>query len=98
MVPGVAGADGDKLQHAGVAVAVNHATRAAVANQLRRIELVNVAHGRFPEMTAIEVQVPVEIEIFMPAQAAKFLWLLAEMPLHFGERLGGINHRIAALA
>src|SRR5438132_8866258 len=35
IVPGVAGADSDELQHTRIAVAVDHATRAAVANPFR---------------------------------------------------------------
>jgi len=34
IVPSVAGADGDELQHARIAVAVNHAARAAVTDKL----------------------------------------------------------------
>ena len=74
VVAGIAGADGDELQHARVAVAIDHAPGAAVADEFRLVELVDVAHGRFPEMAAIQVQVPIEIKIFMPAQAAEFFW------------------------
>src|SRR5712672_1217513 len=52
IVPSVAGADGHELQHARIAIAVDHAAGATVANQLRLVELVNVAHRRFPEMAA----------------------------------------------
>ena len=71
VVPGVAGADGDELQHARVAIAIDHATGAAVADQFRFVEFVDVAHRRFPEVAAIEIQVPIEIEIFVPAEAAE---------------------------
>src|SRR5208283_3887981 len=71
IVPGVAGADSDKLQDAGVAVAVNHAARAAVANELRLVEVIDVAHWGFPEVAAVEVEVPVKVEILVAAQAAE---------------------------
>src|SRR5437867_2402041 len=35
IVPGVARADGDKLQHARIAIAIDHTARATVADQLR---------------------------------------------------------------
>ena len=48
-------------------------------------------------MAAIEVEVPIEVEILMTAQAPEFLRLLAQVPLHLCQRLGGIDHRIAAM-
>src|SRR5471030_3221627 len=83
IVVGVAGADGDELQHARVAVAVNHAARAAVADELGIVPVIDLAHGRFPEVTAVKVQVPVEIKIFVPAEAAELFLFTAQMPLHF---------------
>jgi hypothetical protein len=44
-VPGITNDDRCKLEHSGVAVAVNHAARAAVANEFRLVELIDV--GRF---------------------------------------------------
>src|SRR5258708_4776864 len=52
VVPGIAGTDGDKLQHAGIAIAIDHTPRAAIPNQLRAVEFINVAHRLFPEMAA----------------------------------------------
>src|ERR1700722_4914745 len=68
----VAGADGDELHHARITVAINHATRAAVTDEFGLVELVDVAHGGFPGVTAVEVQVPIEIKIFVAAQATEF--------------------------
>jgi len=45
-LPGVTRVDGHALEHAGITIAVNHATRAAVADQFRLVELVEIAHGR----------------------------------------------------
>ena len=47
-------------------------------------------------MAAIEVEAPIEIEIFVPAQTTEFLRLLAQVPLHLRQRFGGIDHRITA--
>src|SRR5262249_18845716 len=44
MGPGIAGVDGDELKHARVAVTVNHATGAAVANQFRLVPFIHVAN------------------------------------------------------
>ena len=88
VVLGVAGADGHELHHAGIAIAVNHAAGAAVADEFGIVELVDVAHGRFPGVAAVEVEVPVEVKIFVAAEAAEFLRLPAQMPLHFVERFG----------
>src|SRR5579859_282958 len=90
-LPGVAAIDGDELQHTRITVAVNHAARATVPNKLRIVPFPNFAHRLLPIMTAIKVEVPVQIEIFVPTQATKFFLFAAQMPLHFGERLHGIN-------
>src|SRR5258706_10269305 len=41
VVPRVAGADGHKLKYARIAVAIDHAPRAPVPDELRRVELVD---------------------------------------------------------
>src|SRR6185503_16531497 len=92
----VAGADRDELQNARIAIAIDHATRATVADKFRGIELVNAAHRLFPKVTAIQVQIPVEVKIFVPAKTAELLALAAQMALHLVERLGRIHHREAA--
>src|SRR5581483_2336558 len=84
------------LQDARVAIAVDHAAGAAVADEFRLVEFVDVAHGGFPKVAAVEVQVPIEVKILVPAQAAEFLGLLAQVALHFGQRFGGIHHRETA--
>src|SRR5690349_19448345 len=69
IIPGVTGTNGHELQHARITVAVNHASRAAIADELGLIELVNAAHRLLPKMAAVQVQVPIQVKIFMPAQA-----------------------------
>jgi hypothetical protein len=91
IVPCVAGVDGGKLEDAGIAIAVNHAARAAVADEFRLVELVNVAHGLFPKMAAVKVEIPVEVKIFVTGEAAKFFTFAAQMPLHFIQRLHWID-------
>ena len=76
VLPGIAGADGDELQDAGVTIAIDHAAGASVADQFTLIEFVNIAHGSFPEVTTIQIQIPIQIKIFVPAQAAEFFGLL----------------------
>ncbi len=97
IVVGVAGADGDELQHARVAVAVNHAARAAVADELRVVPFPDLAHRLLPEMAAIQIQIPVEVKILVPAEAAEFFLLAAQMPLHLVERFRRVHNGIAAV-
>ena len=85
IVVGIARADGHELQHARIAVTIDHALRATVADDLRLVEIVDVAHGRFPRVTAVEIQIPIEIKIFVPAEAAEFFRLFFQMALHFAE-------------
>src|SRR5690349_1324086 len=44
-------------------------------------------------MASIEIQIPVEIKIFVPAQTTKLLRFLAQVALHLGERFGGVHDR-----
>ena len=83
MVERVAHADGDELQHARITIAVNHAARAAVADELRIVPFPDLAHRLFPEMAAIQIQIPVEIKILVTAEAAELFLLAAQVPLHF---------------
>src|SRR5258706_6988272 len=48
-------------------------------------------------VTAIEIEVPMKIKVFVPAETAKFFRLFAQVALHFSERFGRIDDRIAAL-
>src|SRR5690349_19130132 len=82
MIIGVARADGDELEDAGIAIAIDHAAGATVADELRGIELVNVAHWFLPKMATIQVQVPIEIKIFVAAEAAELLAFAAQVALH----------------
>jgi len=91
IVPRVAGADGDELQHAGIAVAVNHAARAAVADELGLVPFPDLAHRLFPKMAAIQVQLPVEVKILVPAETTELLLFAAQMPLHFRKRFVRID-------
>ena len=84
--------------HARVAVTIDHAPRAAIPDELGIVKVVDVAHRSLPEMAAIQIQVPVEIKIFVPAQAAEFFRLLPQMPLHFRERFRRVHHREPAVA
>lgn len=89
---GIAGVDRDMLQDAGIAVAIDHATRAAVADDLGLVELIDAAHWGFPEMAPVEVEVPVEVEILMAPEASEFFGFALEMALHIGERLGRVDY------
>ena len=64
----VAGADGDELQHAGIAVAVNHAARAAVANEFEVVPVPDLAHRRLSEMAAIQIQIFVIFSFVMKSR------------------------------
>src|SRR6266508_3432899 len=96
MIEGIARADGHKLEHAGIPVAIDHAPGAAIANELGLIPFIHVAHGSLPEVAAVQIQVPIEIKIFVSTETAEFLLLASEVALHFSERLRGIHHWITA--
>ena len=96
IVPGVAGADGYELQHARVPVTINHASRAAVSNELRLVEFVDVAHRLLPKVASIKIQVPIEIKVFVTAKAAEFFPVLTQVTLHFRQRFGRIDDRKSA--
>src|SRR6185437_388025 len=96
IVEGVAGVDGHVLQDARVAVAINHATGAAVADEFRLVELVDVAHRFFPEVAAVEVQIPIEVKIFVAAEAAELFPFAPQMALHFVQGFSRVHDRIAA--
>ena len=97
IVVGVAGANSNKLENARVTITIDHAFGAAVADYFCLVEFVDVAHGRFPCVATVKIQIPIEIKIFVPAEATEFLRLFAQMPLHFGEGFGRIHHRIIAV-
>lgn len=97
VVPGVTGADGHELQHARVAIAINHATRTAIPDEFGIVPVPHLAHRLFPEMTPEQVQVPIQVEILVPAQAAEFFLFPAQMALHLRERFRGVHHRITAV-
>ena len=97
VVPGVAEVDGDELEDAGVAVAIDHAAGAAVANEFIGAEIVDAADGLLPEMAAVKLEVPIEVEVFMAAEAAEFLGLAAEEALHFAEGFAGVLDRESGL-
>ena len=96
IVPRVACVYGDELQHAGVAVTINHAACAAVADEFGIVPLPDLAHGFLPKMAAVQIEVPIEVKIFVAAETAEFFLFAAQMPLHFVERFGGIHHGEAA--
>ena len=60
--------------------------------ELRLVEVVDVAHRLLPVVATVEVELPVEVEILVPAQTPELFRLLAQMALHFCERLGWIHH------
>src|SRR5262245_25900784 len=97
MVPGITGVDGHELEHTRIAVTVDHAAGATVANPLRIVPFIYVAHRCLPKVAAVKVEVPVQVEILVAAEAAEFFRLLPQMPLHFAQRLGRIHDRITAL-
>jgi hypothetical protein len=96
-VPRVAGADGDVLEHARVAVTIDHAPSAPVANESGLVKFIDVAHGRFPEMATVQIEMPVEVEVLVAAEAPELFLLAAEVPLHFAQGFGRIDHREPAV-
>ena len=47
-------------------------------------------------MAAVQVEMPVEVEVLEASQTPKLFGLTAQVALHLIQRLGRINHRIAA--
>ena len=69
-----------------------------VADQFGGVEIVDFAHGRMPVVAAVEVQVPIQIEVFQAAQAGEDFRLFAEMADHFLEGFQRVDDRnLAAL-
>src|SRR5262249_61046206 len=82
---------GDVLHRRGVAVAIDHAARATVANELAVVKVIDRAQRPFTEMAAAEVKVPIEIEVAKAAETRKILRLVAQKTLHLLERTSRID-------
>src|SRR4029078_4477371 len=65
---------------------------AAVPDDLALVKFIDAAHGGFPKMTAVQIELPIHIEVLVAPQAGKLLPLPAQVPLHFAERFAGIDH------
>src|SRR5262249_54952747 len=70
-----------------------HTASTAIADQFGLVKLVNAAHWLFPKMAAVQIEIPIQIEIFVPAEATKFFRLAPQVPLHFVERFSRIDYR-----
>src|SRR5262245_53652170 len=91
---------GDVLHRRGVAVAIDHAARAAVANELAVVKVVDRAQRPLPEMAAPELKLPIEIEIAKATETGKILRLVAEETLHLLQRprrVDDVNARFEGL-
>src|SRR5215470_2694636 len=92
--------NGNVLHRRGVAIAIDHAARATVANELRIIEFVDRAQRPFPEMAAPELKLPIEIEVAEAAETRKILRLVAQETLHLLQRprrIDDVNARFQRL-
>ena len=61
----------DMLHDRIVAIAIDHASSAAVAYALSSVEVANVAERPVPIVAAPKLQVPIQIEIFPAAEASE---------------------------
>ena len=82
--------DGGMHQHAGIAVAGHHAVVARLALVGDALQIENRTERLVPGLAAPDVEVPVEIEIFIAANARNRLPLAAHIARDFGER-GGLS-------
>src|SRR5215813_2196306 len=89
---GVAQGDTDMLHHRVVAIAIDHACRAAVAHALGSVEVPNVAQGSVPVVAAPNLQVPIQIEIFPSGKAPEHFRLAAQVTLHVLDRRHRVLH------
>ena len=80
-------------QHAGVAVATHHASIARFTLVRNGVEVEHRAQRLVPCLTAPDVQVPVQIEVFVAADARDFLSLAAHIARDFRQRCPWIEHR-----
>ena len=87
----VAHANGDVLKDAGITITIDHASGATVADQLGFVEVVDGAHGGFPVMASVKVQVPIQIEILVTSETAEALGFPFQVPLHLVQGFGGIH-------
>ncbi len=97
MTPGFVGADGAKLEHAWVAITIDHATGTTVAHRGGGLPLFDVAERSRPMVAAVESEVPVEIEILVAGQAAEPFRLAPEVAAHVGQRGGGVEDQATAV-
>ncbi|RLB75558.1 MAG: hypothetical protein DRH24_19410 [Deltaproteobacteria bacterium] len=54
------------LQHTGITVAIKHAPIAMITDKSLRSEFVNFTNRISPEMTAINIQVPIQKKVAAP--------------------------------
>jgi hypothetical protein len=78
----VADGDADMLHDAVVAVAVDHARRAAVTQALRAVELRDLAERPVPVVASVKVQVPAQVEELPSRETIEVLGFAAQMTLH----------------
>jgi len=95
-VEDIAQVERDELQDGGVAVAIDHAEGAMVADQFGGVELIDFAHGRVPVVAAVEVEIPIEVEIFQSAQAGEDFRFFAEVADHLLEGFERVDNRYFA--
>src|SRR6516225_1135431 len=83
----------DVLHHRIVAVAINHASRAAIAYPLSSVEVSDIAEWPIPIVTAPQLQVPIQIEALPPRQASEPFRLATQVTLHILKRCYRILYR-----
>jgi len=92
---GVGRGDAGVHQHAGVAIAGHHTGMAGLALVGDMVEVEDRAQRLVPRLAAPDIEVPVEIEVFMAADAGDRLPLAADITRDFGERRRRVEHRDA---
>ena len=80
-------------QHAGIAITSHHAGVARVAPIRNAVEIEHRTHRFVPRLAAPDVEVPVQVKIFMAANARHRLRLAADIAGDLGERCVRVEHR-----
>ena len=80
-------------QHAGIAIASHHAGVAGVAPIRDAVEVEYRTHRFVPRLAAPDVEVPVQVKIFVAADARHRLRFAADIARDLGERCARVEHR-----
>lgn len=83
----------DMLHYRIVAIAINHASGASVADALSSVEIPDIAERLIPVVAAPQLKIPIQVEKLPPAEALEAFRFAAQMTLHILDRGYWVQHR-----